>query len=103
MLNSPKSKLAAVGVVGVLGAFAFGGIAYAVGGDEPSRSEYVTVVDTPGTAATEAPRDDSQPRGDKRDCPEKSGGQSESPSESPSATPSTPSEQQPEPGSAEDL
>jgi hypothetical protein len=109
VLSSRKSKFAAVGAAGVLGALTFGGIAYAVGGDEPVRSEYVTVVDQPGSGeSTEAPRSGSeeQPRGEKRDCPEKSGGQSnggqEQP-ESPGQAPSAPSEQQPAPGSAEDL
>jgi hypothetical protein len=114
VLSSRKSKLAAVGAAGVLGALTFGGIAYAVGGDEPARSEFVTVVDepTPGESS-QPPRggtdDGRAPRDGNRDCPEKNGGQS--PSESPSAAPSapsetppeTPSEQQPAPGSAEDL
>lgn len=68
LLSTRKSKLAAVGAAGVFGALAFGGIAYAVGGDDPvSRSEYVTVTND-GT-------EDQPSTTDRRDCPEKNGGQ----------------------------
>jgi hypothetical protein len=114
VLSTRKSKLAAVGAAGVFGALAFGGIAYAVGGEDAARPQYVTVVDQPGSGeSSEAPRGGSgdQPRGDGRDCPEKNGGQSnggqsnggQGESEAPSESPSTPSEQEPTPGSAGDL